>query len=246
MLTNNEELLDVKVGDRLVSLTARVGRVYASRDGKHTFLDMESAEGDIVKVKAFGENGDRLKGLAQHGKILAFEALRADEIKFKGKTPFDYELNFLKCSEVKEIADKEEAECEYDFSKMEAGKKYIVECFVVGKLKDIGEGTVGGKIVDKIGNKAEMHIKGSLEEVMKKIDVALKMKKYNVEAPAYKVTVNAIAKGSKGINLALKDASAITNCVPWTDPLPKKRQLSPTNSSADDDTVPPQKMSKND
>lgn len=57
----------------MVSITARVGRVYASRDGKHTLLDMESKKGDIMKVKVFGENSERLKGLAQKGKLMASE-----------------------------------------------------------------------------------------------------------------------------------------------------------------------------
>jgi hypothetical protein len=180
---------------------------------------MEVAEGNLVKIKAFGENGDRLKGLAVQGKILNFEALRADELKFKAKTPFEFELNFLKCSEMKEVEEKEETECEYDFTKMETGKKYIVECFVNGQFRDIGEGLLGAKIVDKIGNKAELHIKSSLGEIQKKI---------GDKAAAYKVTMTALAKGSKGVNLTVQNPTDLTDVVPWTEPLPRKRQFNPS------------------
>lgn len=53
------------------------------------------------------------------------------------------------------------------------------------------------KLLIKSATKAEMHIKESLEELMKKIDVTLKMKKYYVEALTYKVTINASPKEAK-------------------------------------------------
>lgn len=215
-LTTINELLEVEVGDRLVEITARVTKVNKSKDGKHMFLSLTTCDGDSISLKAFSNEKERLEKIAEEGKILSFQGLRADHpYRERQYYIFEYELNFLSCSKVN-LEEEDELPKNIDsFSEMEGGKIYYMTCFLIGDLLDLGDGTLGGKIVDVNAKKAEIYIKTSLLEYKNRFD------KVN-SGKNKKITFAGFASIARGIKINVRELSYITEIVTTDEIVPTK------------------------
>lgn len=224
-LTTSEELLEISIGDRMVSFTGRVLRANKSKDGKHLFVTFACADGSEVSMKAFEKEAKQLQPHVKIGAILCFEGLKADSIyKEREEYTYDFELKFERYSTV--IEEIEETICNKtvtDFSELENGKKCKVECIVTGKILEIGNNYLGASIVDENGRRGELYINASMDAYNTK---------YSQLTGTRKILCTGYADTKKGVHLTVDGLTGIEHMEVVSIELPKrgiKRSASPIN-----------------